>query len=74
MHDLKQQMEEVQRMWQEEVKQREKAEAELTALKAELAGLKGSKKRPNEADEAEKSDRDEGSGSERDPKRTRSDA
>ncbi|KAH8108387.1 hypothetical protein DFH11DRAFT_1516985 [Phellopilus nigrolimitatus] len=76
MGDLQAQLEDVRRMWQEEVHKREKAEADVVTVKAELALATGSKRR-SVADtdtEAAVGKSTEGDGVERGAKRPRVDA
>lgn len=73
MGDLQTQLEDTRKAWQEEAKLREKAEAELTSLKEELASTNKNKKRPNDVEETDKSDK-ESDATEREAKRARADA
>ena len=55
MGDLQSQLEDVRRMYQEEVYRREKAEAEIDALKAELTSLKDKSGTGEKSDDPDRS-------------------
>ena len=73
MGDLQAQLDDARRMYQEEVHRREKAEAEVAALKAELASIT-SKRSATDESGAPGSTEPDGENGERNSKRPRMDA
>ncbi|EJD05270.1 uncharacterized protein FOMMEDRAFT_80131 [Fomitiporia mediterranea MF3/22] len=71
MGDLQAQLEDMRRMYQEELHRREKAEAEIATLKTELASATGTKQPASSSEATAEAD---GEGSERGNKRPRVDA
>ncbi|KAI5116516.1 hypothetical protein M0805_009534 [Coniferiporia weirii] len=74
MGDLQAQLEDVRRMWQEEVQRREKAEAEIVSLKADLSRFSSGKRRSVDVDDSMEKESESEVGGDRSSKRPRVEA